>query len=177
MGEPREHSSTNPSSGHHHHQDTLVFWPQPPGEAPRDTTSLARSLLAWTAWRSDTDVRSQAELQASALQLRKGQNHRRWRSRRKCPRANKRRPSKRDQLNQRKHRCNLHRLRMDVEWIVNYTALWSQCRFSDLDQPHVGFGSGWQESIPWAKSLMSQLTLKGVCQMLIITYHYNCHLH
>ena len=121
--EPREHSSTNPSK-----------WTSPPPRHVGLLTSDSRvgyqerhNLVARVrgpeVHSSDLNVRVLGEPQASALQLKKvritedeevGENV-----------PDQRRPSKHDQhdqLDQRKHRCNLHRWGIYV-WIVNYTAL------------------------------------------------------
>lgn len=104
---------THPS-GHHHHQDTLVFWPQPP-----ERGTLQARVYRPEVHSSDLNVRVSGEPQASALQLKKvritedeevGENV-----------PDQRRPSKHDQLNRRKHRYNLHCWDIYV-WIVN--GLW-----------------------------------------------------
>ena len=56
---------THPS-GHHHHQDTLVFWPQPP-----ERGTLQARVYRPEVHSSDLNVRVSGEPQASALQLRK----------------------------------------------------------------------------------------------------------
>lgn len=127
--EPRTHSSTNPSK-----------WTSPPprhvgllASASRAGHPSGQGLQAWSAQlRSEREGLRWTPSLSSTTQ--KGQNHRRRRSRRKCPR-----PKETKQAWSAKPKetslqpTSLGYLRMDCKWIVNYTVLWGQCRFSDFD--------------------------------------------